>query len=408
MNRRRFRVTVRLRGPVVIGREVDVQNVRQTQDVLPGSLWRGTLGRLVGETLGGPGHSSFQELFKGDGSIRFGTLFPARWEPSSEGPEPDAFVAPLTAVECKASPGFRGHGIWDILTGILEGDLPGDRPLRCPECGGRLDKVRRFLYRDGGGRYQDVSVPKKFFVRVGLNRWTETAEEGVLYVLEAIWPREPSLGFVGTWVMTDPQREVLERCLKPYQVAHAPRRYRLRVGSARARGMGEVEIEWREDSTDLEESIRRRLDAWNARVHAESFCVWTLDVQTPLHLLDRWGHPLCRPDPELLLEALRFYCPDLPESTELDCKATLVEDVSVGGWSQLWGLPKPWASMIGPGSVLTFRCARTDRDRLIPVLARIEAEGLGERRPEGFGQVIVCNPFHGDRSFPFPSRGGGT
>jgi len=63
------------------------------------------------------------------------------------------------------------------------------------------------------------------------------------------------------------------------------------------------------------------------------------------------------------------------------------------GWSTAWGLPKPTALAARMGSVYAFRWEGTV-DELLPELERIEQEGVGERRDEGFGECLVCHPFH--------------
>ena len=61
------------------------------------------------------------------------------------------------------------------------------------------------------------------------------------------------------------------------------------------------------------------------------------------------------------------------------------------GWNAILGLPKPDAPGLGRGSVFLFKLNDTaDQQRL----AEMEANGVGERREEGFGRVRVCDPFH--------------
>ncbi|GIV06137.1 MAG: hypothetical protein KatS3mg016_1712 [Fimbriimonadales bacterium] len=56
----------------------------------------------------------------------------------------------------------------------------------CPKTGERLERGRGYLEHTAHG-WQKAKLPKKTtYVRVGLNRQTEAAEEGVLYAIEAI------------------------------------------------------------------------------------------------------------------------------------------------------------------------------------------------------------------------------
>lgn len=58
-----------------------------------------------------------------------------------------------------------------------------------------------------------------------------------------------------------------------------------------------------------------------------------------------------------------------------------------GGFNRTWGLPVPQIPALAAGSVLTYTC---DTQPAAADIARLEAEGLGQRRAEGFGHV-VCN-----------------
>jgi hypothetical protein len=49
---------------------------------------------------------------------------------------------------------------------------------------------------------------------------------------------------------------------------------------------------------------------------------------------------------------------------------------------------------VSRGSVSVMSVPAVERERITGLLARLEAEGLGERRREGFGQVIAGHPFH--------------
>jgi CRISPR-associated protein Csx10 len=69
----------------------------------------------------------------------------------------------------------------------------------------------------------------------------------------------------------------------------------------------------------------------------------------------------------------------LPERSWADSKIA-------GGFNRKWGLPLPQAAVISAGSVFTYRTSDSiDANALF----EIEREGIGERRNEGFGRVLV-------------------
>ena len=72
-----------------------------------------------------------------------------------------------------------------------------------------------------------------------------------------------------------------------------------------------------------------------------------------------------------------------------------------GGWSTVWGLPKPVSPALVTGSTFLFRVPRGGgEDLAFKTLKRcliLEREGIGQRREEGFGWLKICTPFHLER-----------
>ncbi len=62
---------------------------------------------------------------------------------------------------------------------------------------------------------------------------------------------------------------------------------------------------------------------------------------------------------------------------------------TVGGFNRKWGLPLPQALAVKMGSVFVYEKPNMDDRELKERLQKLEAEGIGERRAEGFGRVAV-------------------
>jgi CRISPR-associated protein Csx10 len=79
-------------------------------------------------------------------------------------------------------------------------------------------------------------------------------------------------------------------------------------------------------------------------------------------------------------------------------EATLLRSFSntavVGGWHATWREPKPTALATSMGSVFVFHVEGGLSDQDFIALAKLQTDGIGERRPEGFGQVRICDEFH--------------
>ena len=409
----RLKVMVEPQGPLILGKGMDsAQNVRESRDYIAGSVVRGALAQTILERLhrhstsrrqmplGGTSEeqNAFETVFMGTSPARFGYLYPTYLQ--RNGTVDESFPAPVTTRACK--PHTTQHQVLDTLRVFLRRQLP---PSGCPQCGERIERWRGFLLRLSDGEYDYCArAPRRPLVRVGLNRWTETAEERILYVLEAIVPRaEPDkpLAFVGHWTMSEKQWQQLQVFLERFFLRESAG-YRLRLGSARARGLGEVILHCEETTFP---DVSPRLDAFqNGLPDTEHYLYFSLTVRSPVLVYDETGLPANSLTPTIL----RSYLPSVPDKLELMEHATFVEAESLSGWSQAWGLPKPVTSVIAAGSVFTYRVPKSEEDAVLNLLTAIETQGLGERRAEGLGDLVACDPFHISHESPMEVRDDAT
>lgn len=411
------KVVIEAQEPLLLGDGLPSGNVQTSRPFIAGSTLRGALAQAILSPLGlwGPDFAGrknslpeiFRKVFLEEPPARFGFLYPLR-EHGEKAEEWDAFSIPLTAWTCKSHGGFQsdgGHGVVDLLMDRLRGWL---RPARgelwiCPVCGERLERMRGFCVRKISGDpplYRGSECHPQAFVRVGLNRGTETAEERILYTLEALVPgpggegKEQPLSFIGYWVMEDNQWAALRELLEQ----HLPKEdgsYRLRIGSARARGMGAVTLQWKEVANIGLHPVEERLDAFQPRgtegkLLDPDHLYFALTLRAPLLIYDPQGRPAIQLDPEVL----KPYVSSLPENLEFLPEVSEIERENQTGWSAVWGLPKPVTLAISYGSVLVFRAPARERRAVVNLLQEVEEKGLGERLAEGWGEVTACDPFH--------------
>ncbi len=69
----------------------------------------------------------------------------------------------------------------------------------------------------------------------------------------------------------------------------------------------------------------------------------------------------------------------------LERRDAFLRGTIVGGFNRKWGLPLPQASAVAMGSVFAFERPACPAERL----QLLEAQGIGERRAEGFGRVAI-------------------
>lgn len=84
-------------------------------------------------------------------------------------------------------------------------------------------------------------------------------------------------------------------------------------------------------------------------------------------------------DPEVLCQILGVHL-----SVELKLQDAFLGTNVVGGFNRTWNLPLPQALAVRMGSVLIFQDPGCDPN----VLKALETRGIGERRAEGFGQLV--------------------
>lgn len=439
-----IRILLEAHSPLLLGEGPAISNVQTSARSVSGSIWRGTLAGAVLRALGLRGTSpelarrepDFATLFApagGESPARFGTLYPARqrWNDLANS---TVLPLPLSTRSCKSHRGFvedikvPGHGMYDGTLNRLREAAQAQRPYQrglelCPQCNTqRLERARGVALRVSAGAgergyYSAVKTGTRSFVRVGLNRHTETAQDQILYVLDTLVSGsgaagdEAPLTFVGTWYGSTAQEQAFRRILARYFIPTDDGGYRMRIGGARARGMGQVVLHLETSANndaaandaanvpDHRRTLAERLDALQPRENGQlldqQHLYATLSLHSPLVLLDTWGLAISSAG-HITRQVLQAYVEPVPEDLAILADYSIVEPHAWCGWSTAWGLPKPAVRALAAGSVLLLRAPAGRRESLLNMLAQIEQEGLGERRAEGWGEILVCDRFHND------------
>jgi|GEM_PF-657808 len=409
-------------GPLLLGSGLPIGNVRSSEEFVAGSVWRGAVARVILERLGKRNYdgrsnpdptvpADFTTVFGGRSPARFGFLYPVvGWQEM-----PLAHVTaplPLTAHTCKRYPGFnkpRGHGVYDSLLNRLCHDenpeFVGTALKQCPECDERLERIRGYISTlPATIVYRQEKLGTRSLVRVGINRYTETAQDQMLFVQDVLDPAHDDAGmpkplaFVGRWRGSAQQAALLQELLKTYALPTSQGGFHLHIGSARSRGLGSVELQMSaphqllatQQAANVAERVDRVTDLVSSGSGQRNYSYATLTLRTPLQMWDEQGVPTTQ-----LTEALlRAYQPIMPSALYILHKASLLEQEQCSGWSAAWGLPKPVAPVLAAGSVFVVRVPQHQRQPFLDFLTAIEQDGLGERRAEGWGEVSICDPFH--------------
>jgi CRISPR-associated protein Csx10 len=373
-----FILTLQLRSPLALHRtRASVQYVK-TLDYIPGTALRGALAEAYLAEHGTP-DDTFRALFLSE-RVQYGDLWP-----SVEGRR--TTLLPTTAQACKRHGLKHGASLRDAILDIWAS--PEGSP-KCPECGELLDRVSGYLC--SVAPVESLAPCSRLRVNTAIERGTGTVARELLFTQHTLIGQrktkdkpEPVL-FQGVVRLADPDlKRPLDALLK------SP----LFLGSGRSRGLGEVEIKsWTEapDPEPLSERWHKFNETAQRAGGDPNVRYFSLTLLSHLALRDG----LLRP----VLGEITPQHFELPHSVAWvhypgsGRPVLFLNAITVPGWNAVLGLPKPDTVALARGSALLGRCDAGKEQVVRERLAQIEAEGVGERRSEGFGRVAVCYPIH--------------
>jgi CRISPR-associated Csx10 family RAMP protein len=374
----------------------------ETLPYIPGSALLG--GLAAAHTILYPHKTEqFGEFFV-RGRVRYGNAYPASFPPVQRALQDETSPVrplPLTARSCKRWPGFRFqrdadheyHGVFDHLLPWALFALSGERaigPLErvatCPECNTSLDTFRGFYRRAAtDGAIGRSALDTTLLTRTGISRTTGAAHAGILYSREAV---PEGATFWAELTMPDKLFDKFRDFAD-----EAGGEGLLRVGTNRTRGLGRLAVVSCRQSKEADTTavVAARVRAWNELLKQAA-------KEASVTLPPGWYVPITLASDALVLDPLLRWRLQLDGSVLADSGvtgATLVYHTAsvrrVTGWNGLWGLPREDALAIGMGSVFVVRF---EQEPDFGALLRLQEEGIGERKAEGFGRVTVADPFH--------------
>jgi CRISPR-associated protein Csx10 len=373
----------------------------ETLDYITGSSLRGAIANYYLDNIGSNTDEMFKKLFTED-IVYYPNLYPEK--------DTIGYWLPATARTCKRCKGFKckedpdkNHGVKDILfyQHTIKKQLTDEDKIlpeslldreKCPVCQEPLADYRVFYeeFNENRGdieyKYKSLKVKKRLIPGTGINRYTGNVEENIFYTQEVIEENQFFSGF-----LTVKNREagdyILDK-IKPDM--------NLSFGSGKSRGFGKTEVLNCEEKDSNISQLKERLNKFNdvftdyckkENVSSNSEIYFSIDLLSHAVIQDRF------------LRYKNFIDEkDLARFTSLDeNKLKLLHNVSsyelVSGWNMATGLPKEDNFVIEKGSVFLFSYDGY-REELIKELEKLELNGIGLRKSEGFGKFMVCNPIH--------------
>ncbi|MBC8521846.1 MAG: hypothetical protein H8D26_07660 [Methanomicrobia archaeon] len=392
----RLELTIEVEEPLILANKHAAGNIVHTLDYISGTALRGAFAARYLSLKGLSQKDEFTQFFCSN-EVRFGNLYP---ESESEGDF--VFPLPISAKTCKGYKGFKKddpskeiHGVSDYLLQEIpescaaKSDLLGGRIVFCKA---PLETYPCF-YEFRPGNYRDckkVEVGKRFSVHSEIDDKYKRSKEGILYTLEHINEEEK---FVGNIFFS--QESLYESFDKLFFSSRTPISF-IKIGQARSRGMGKVIVtnSTRGDSPFFAMSkgtVEERIKAFNDGKLDTNEIQFSLTLFSDAIICDKFLRYLTT-IPEWLVEE------------ELNISSSKIEKIKaftayrmLSGWNAALGLPKENEIVINKGSsfLYTFKGSGEEENRnLIRALEELENRGIGFRRNEGFGEIIVCDPVH--------------
>jgi len=370
-------LTLKPQSPVCIGLHKAARFI-SSRDEIPGSVLRGALARHI-KIENGADH-----ILEIVSKMRFGFFRP------SQSKDVISLPLPLTAQQCKRNPGFgpESHGIFDILIPFIAYEEMGrgtpwlmfDVPLSfaCKACGFKMEQAKGY-YIHKNDKFKKVEIEHVSQTKVSIDRRTKSAKEGMLFAITGI---SEEIMFSGRVWGPQEYVEKLEHAIECFG-----------IGALTGRGFGNVKVERRKDAgigtvgDRVEQFNKKLLEVWSdisslaisEDVPEEPDATYfTVDLLSPAIL--RYPIPTTR----LTLTIAE---------TEYEPVYWFTEPTFVGGWSPALGLPKSTYLGAGSGSTYVFK-SDLDMNTLVGNLKKLEANGVGFRADEGYGEVMICHPFH--------------
>lgn len=366
-------------SPIHIGEPKPNFRFLPTKEVIPGSILRGALAEYLIAT---GRESKILDVIK---DVNFGFLYPT--DSASNLPLP----IPKTALTCKSNNEFKpkGHGVFDSLLAHIaytelkkeyNAEFPVPFTFKCLECGDRSDRICGFYVKEERV-YKKIEVKRVTQTKVAINRMSKTAEKEMLYSITAI---KPSIVYIGKITAPEDKFELLIEALNE-----------VGIGALTTRGYGKIYVNEIEDVY---------IDLGDARTRSELFNEELKNVWEQLHSIAINNDELPE-EPEYKYFSIDAVSPliikenliptlRLKLNKEVDPILYFASPTFIGGWSTAWGLQKDTTYATDTGSTYVFRVNDEELTDLYDLFEQIEVKGLGEKRDVGYGEVLVCHPFH--------------
>lgn len=417
---KRVRILARADEPILIAGHSEAGNEFESTNLIPGSAILGALANRAAQRFDlndNAARQAFVQLFL-RGRVRFSALLPAYYNRDDEELIP-VIPAPLDLLTCKAFPGFQEKGEEQSFQGKREEHtiqgyaLSSQPPAHCPDCeslhGDKDVPLKPFsAFITINQDPLEYKPQRRYEMHIAVDPRSGRVHEQDLYGYVSL---EAGQYFIGELLCTDDTAWQALRQMADLPDADAKTAFTLRVGRAAQRGHGKLSIVLC-NSEDMGAP-----DPWRG---------------LPLRERVTSEHAPCMLEMTLLTDTIvpAVWCNNAAQSEEHQAGGSLPE----GGWknasvgfSEEWlslllgtpveivrafarpsqvdgffghlGVPRFRDMALRAGSAVGLRLADEPSGGLLEKLHKLEQEGIGLRREEGYGQVVFNHPLYVKENF---------
>ncbi len=366
-----FNVILLTKEPLLISTRGESGNRFQTVNYIPGYTFLGALAWKIASRFDlndNEIYKKFISLFR-RGGIKVTPLYPACKIGNDIYP---SIPSPLDFLTCKLYPEFEntGHGI----KGYADNENEPGRCLECEKEGKQtpLEPVNGFipLYEKA---VKTVEVEKREEMHIKIDLKTGKATTGDLFSYTLIESGQYFTGSIdienwedfSTLIGLKPQKDIL---------------FDLRIGKASSRGYGLTKVWFGSEEFEnifIGKSLEKRIDPKKPI---------TMNLLTDAILVDRWGRFHTTFNNEILSHYL---------GVEVEIINIYVKSKIVDGFNSYLGLPKWRDYSITSGSSVGFKIKNPENiEKLLKNMEKLEKEGIGLRREQGFGKIAFNHPVY--------------
>lgn len=370
-----YQAQVELLSPLVLTVRRATGNDMETLTHVPGTAVRGALAAAYLQG-GSAEEDGFRDLFLSD-KVRYGNL-------RVDGADP----WPLSARTCREA-GLK-HPILDLLLTRAAGRQTSaecqqyvDR--QAEPCGAKVEQPRGFMKWEKGGaksRYVEKNPDLRRTAHSAIDSFLLRTKTAQLFSVAGL---EPLQNFKGRITAEGSAIQALEQLAKANP--------ELRLGRARTRGRGLVRLRLirvgegpsasdRARATQRIGEMQRKAEELGGSL-ARSHVV-TVTLQSPALFWD-----------EYLMARAWLDAASAGLHPDWQLAGWYSQMTTIAGWHAAARVPRTVTPMVAAGSCFAYKTTRpVDLHALAEWAVKLELEGVGERRDEGFGEVAVCHELH--------------